>query len=220
MKHLWQALLLRPGGWPYVVGIVPPENARTALSRFDPDRGSRQVTGDKGLWLIVLLGALFFVGVPLTIVGPILTLHFILLIFLSILGLVSLRLLRARIFGPIPARQACIFPRNEVRDIKRRYADLVLTLSVLWVFSIVIFAYSVFVMKDGLGDRWNTFARPFKLTDHGTDGYFQFIECFMLPSGFFAVSGLVWWPMYVFFEWLDARQRIRGIDGTGRSAHA
>lgn len=132
---------------------------------------------------------------------------------MPLLAMVMIRFARAAIFGDIPAVSACLFPRQEARDIWRAYLELVLFVSAVWLGTSLIFGMAVLVLKNGLGNDWNVFTRSFRMVKGGPYYEYTLFDGTMLTSGFLAITGLVWWPMYVFFERLEAKRRIRALEG-------
>ncbi len=82
-----------------------------------------------------------------------------------------------------------------------------LTASTYWLMSILVFVNFALMMKSGMGDQWNAFTRTIRIVKGGPYSEYAPIEMFMFISGFFAITGLVWLPMIVFFEWLVTRKQ-------------
>lgn len=78
----------------------------------------------------------------------------------------------------------------------------------IWVVLTVVFLLCVEFMRFGLGDQWNPFTREIRITKGGPFSGYAIIDWAMLVSGFLAISGLAWWPISVFFEWLSMKKRI------------
>jgi hypothetical protein len=135
-------------------------------------------------------------------------------IWLSVAGIaVLIPASRHLLLGGVPAKTACAWPRNRKTDSVRRYLVTVVTVTVVWLTSVAVFLQSVMTMQYGLGADWNPFTRAIRITKGGPYAEYGFIELIMFLSGFLAITGLIWWPMYVFFEWLEARRLNSSLAG-------
>ena len=185
MTGAFHALLAQPGGWKVA-------ELRTApLYPFGP----MAICG----FLLIFVGPFLLYGVDYGVRLKVLLLTPILLILAT-------ALLRNWIFQDVPPNSACVWPRNAAKDSVRKYQDTITTVSMVWGVTTVVFLLCVEFMRFGLGDQWNPFTRDIRLTNGGPFREYGIIEMAMFCSGFFAITGLLWWPMYVFFEWLSIRK--------------
>jgi len=158
----------------------------------------------------------FFVLIP-SVIG----LHFIWAIYFSIalpfLRFFLISALRRRLFGDVPAESACLFPKNETGDLKRRYVELLIKVTAFWVAAILVFLSCALSMQLGMDQQWNPFTRTIGVESGDFLKIYEIVEFFLFISGFFAVSGFLWWPMYALLEWLELRSKTGTARGT---AHA
>jgi hypothetical protein len=121
------------------------------------------------------------------------------------------------LFQDVPPKTACLWPRNAQREFIREYQVTLISVTAVWTISIVAFLQCIEFMQYGLGDQWNPFTREIRLTKGGPyDGY-GVVQLWMFASGFFAISGMIWWPMYAFFEWLTMTKRTQ-LEGAAEHA--
>lgn len=112
-------------------------------------------------------------------------------------------------FLGVPVGAACLWPRDDRKDAVRAYQAVLLKVSTAWLIALALFALSVEFMHYGLGDQWNPFTREIRITKDGPYWEYAPIDLLMIASGFFAITGLLWWPMYAVFEWLSVSKTIR-----------
>jgi hypothetical protein len=201
-----------PGGWPRGMTFDEEVAARRAAYLE-----SRRFSGPpEAAKTKLILGVLFLLAIPLLGgFGFAWRLHSLWVIALCFL-FVSWAMRKALLNG-LPAKTACAWPINPKGDEWRKYIDLMITVTVVWLMSLAIFAQCVMTMKYGLGDDWNPFTTSFRIPKNGPLSQYGYIEMVMFVSGFFAMTGFLWWPMYAFFEWLDYSKRTAVA---GASAHA
>jgi hypothetical protein len=148
----------------------------------------------------------FFVLIP-----SVLGLHFIWAIYFAIalpfLRFFLISALRRRLFGDVPAGSACLFPKNETGDLKRRYVELLIKVTAFWLTAVLVFLSCVLSMQLGMGQQWNPFTRTIEFESGDFLKLYELINFFLFVSGFFAISGLLWWPMFVMLEWLELRSK-------------
>jgi hypothetical protein len=192
-----------PGGWPR--GLTFDEEVAARRAAYDASRrfsGPPEVVKTK-LILVLLL----FLAVPLIGgFGFAWRVHSLWVIALGFL-FVGWVLRNAMLKG-VPAKTACAWPSNPDGDKWRSYIDLMVTVTVVWLMSLAIFVQCVMTMQYGMGDEWNPFTRSIRLTKGGPYSGYGLVQMIMFVSGFFAVTGFLWWPMYAFFEWLGYSKRI------------
>jgi hypothetical protein len=136
---------------------------------------------------------------------------------IPIAGLFSWAFLHRLAFKKTSPRASCVYPRDDARDLWRRYGEVVLKATLFWLTFVGIFLTCCYSMKSGMGDQWNPFTRTIRLTKSGPFSEYNGHQIALFVSGFFALSGLIWWPMIVFFEWLTTRGRVHKMRGM---AHA
>lgn len=200
MNHWLTPLIQQPGGW------FP-----TFLREYPWSVAYDQIRKDQTIKIPIkpiCVQLFFFVATPF-----LLGLHFIwaiyLIFILPVIFLLAMWAMRRRFFGDTPAVNACLFPKDESRDLSRRYGDLLLMVSTVWLTAIVVFFVCLLAMQLGMGEQWNPFTRTVKLESGDFLKIYELVEVFLFGGGFLAFSGLVWWPMYVFFEWLELRSKLR-----------
>lgn len=196
MRRALQALIAQPGGWTV-------DDLRT---KPPPPFG-----------LMHVCGVLLIFAVPFSMYGVGYGLRFSILWLTPFLLVLMTAIFRRWFFEDVPPNSACIWPRNARRDSVRQYQHTLITVSMVWVVLTVVFLLCVEFMRFGLGDQWNPLAREIRITKGGPFGGYGIVNWAVCVSGFFAITGLVWWPMYAFFEWLSVEQRA-GQDQ--RATHA
>jgi hypothetical protein len=165
------------------------------------------------LTCLILFGLvpLFAYGLEFTL------LSWAIFVLIPLAGLFGWAFLHRFAFKKISPRASCVYPRDDRRDLWRRYGELFLQVTIIWMTFVGIFLTCIYTMKLGMGDQWNPFTRTIRLTKSGPFSEYGLHELAMFVSGFFALTGLVWWPMIVFFEWLTTRGRVHKMRGM---AHA
>lgn len=197
MRGAFQALTARPGGWTV-------DELRT---KPRPPVGLGHVCG----FLLIFVFPYFRYGIGYGI-------RLNILLFLPpILVFLATSVLMKWVFENLPPTSACVWPRNPRRDAIRKYQETLIIVSMVWLLSIAAFLLCIEFMQYGLGDQWNPFTREIRITKGGPLDGFGIIDMAMFVSGFFAISGLVWWPMYVFFEWLLMKKQAEQGKGLGHA---
>lgn len=212
MLRIAEFLFCDPGGWPRFskadLERSPEEVVRLALLQ--------EKNKPKHPWEGLLLFGLFLVLFPL-VEALEFALRLYLLFLLPLICWVPASFLRPFFWHGLPANNACAWPMDLHWDKMRSYLGTVLAASTYWLMSIAIFLHCALTMRSGMGDQWNPLTRTIKIQKGGPFSEYVFFEMAMILSGVFAVTGLVWWPMIVFFEWLEARKKT-GKQGV--QAHA
>lgn len=206
MKRMLQRLRQRPGGWSYAFGQVPKEGM--------PEWQPRSGFPDQNPSFAFAIGFAIFGVIPTILSGVTYTLClWSIFVFIPVAGLYVSRMVRSFTFRDLPAKSACRFPRNEADDLWRSYRETVLIATAIWLTLAVLCLTCVATMRAGLGDEWNAFTRTIQMTKGGPYSEYFIIELAMFISGAIALTGLVWWPLTIFFEWLTTRERVRHLQG-------
>jgi hypothetical protein len=201
IRRIVEFLLCDPGGW--------PRYSKAALARTDEDEARlveriRKNKPKHPVQVFVLLG-LVVAAFPIAY-GMDFALRLYLLFLLPLFCLIPAALLRPVLLHGLPANHACAWPMDRKSDLIRRYLGTVFAVSTYWLMSIAIFLNSALMMRRGMGDQWNPLTRTIRLTKTGPYSEYGFVEMVLILSGVFAITGLLWWPMVVFFEWLETRK--------------
>ena len=202
MTCLVTARLERPGVWTYAY----PKGGDVA-------RPLRAAVG----WQSITTGAVLFIAVPALFFHMLFAARLWVLGLLPMLGLLSLRLVAARVLGVVPATTACAFPRNDAHHSQRSNISVVLTVSVVWIMAIAGGLACITTQHYALGDQWTPFARTLAFMRGGPFGAYGMVDAAFLASGFLALTGNVWWPTHVFLERSEVRRR-RVVSGSRRHA--
>lgn len=207
MNKLVSLLNLDPGGWPRFA------KADFARSAAEVERRAKVIEANKTKHP-VLVGVVtgFLVGfVPLTN-GIEYALWTYLLYALPLLCYLPIAFLRPYLLNGLPADFACAWPKNLRLGRIRSYVGLMVSISSFWLMSCAVFVASCLMMRSGLADQWNPLTRTIHLPKNGLYSEYTFIDFVMIASGFFALTGLLWMPMYAFFEWLTAKADIAEME--------
>lgn len=202
MQKAAEFLANDPGGW--------PRFSKSAFARSAEDDARLEQQIAKKIpnhpWEVVFLALLVLGGIAYGF-GWDFAWKFYLLFLLLPLSFAPAAVLRPHLLRGLPSNNACAWPRDLRSDRFRSYLGTVLTASTYWLMSILVFANIALMMKSGMGDQWNAFTRTIRIVKGGPYSEYAPIEMFMFISGFFAITGLVWLPMIVFFEWLVTRKQ-------------
>ena len=193
-------LYLKPGGWPYSAGNPPKEGQAIPVY---PKR-------EPLTWYAAIAAFLLFIVFPLSY-GFGYAWRFYLVLALPLLCLLPARALRHLMFADVPAVEACLLPKNQTLDLRRTYKELILSVSSVWFSAAIVLLHSILSLKSGMGEQWNPFTRTIHVTKTGPFSEYFIFEWAMFVSGLIAITGLLWWPMYVLFEWLDAKKKIKSL---------
>ncbi|MCB6177559.1 hypothetical protein LHP98_05370 [Rhodobacter sp. Har01] len=201
MQKVAETLLHDPGGWPRF------SKAAFARSAEDEARLAERVARNRPRhpWEVVFLALLVLGGIAYGD-GLDFALRFYLLFLLPFLCFIPAAVVRPYLLCGLPANHACAWPKDLNGDRMRSHLGTVLSASTYWLMSIVVFLHCAQTLRSGMGDQWNPFTRTIRMGKGGPYSEYVPIEMFMLISGFFAITGLLWWPMIVFFEWLETRK--------------
>jgi hypothetical protein len=202
-NKLVELLFIEPGGWPRFSKAAferSPEDEARLAERISKNKTDRP-------WAVLLLLGLI-PGLLSMADGLEFALRFYLLLLLPLICWLPASFVRPRLLQGLPADNACAWPMDLHWDRMRSYIGTVLTVSTYWLMSGTVFLQCVLMMQSGMGDQWNPLTRTIHLTKGGPYSEYAFIEMALFVSGFFAITGLVWWPMIVFFEWLGTRKTM------------
>jgi hypothetical protein len=203
---LWIPTLSRqPGGWlPTVLFEEYPWTIEAEKSRAEWPVGLVARSAATHLFFFVLipsfLGLYFIWAIYFAIVLP-------------VVRFFVMSALRRRLFGDVPPNSACLFPKNEVGDSRRKYVELVIKVTAFWLTTILVFSLCILSLWLAMGQQWNMFTRTIELESGDFLKIYEMVDFFLLVSGFFAISGLLWWPMFVPFEWLGLRSKTGKMRG-------
>ncbi|MDO8983645.1 hypothetical protein [Cypionkella sp.] len=166
----------------------------------------------QGCLLIILFVAVVLLAFGLDYVWKLMLLLGVPFIFLFVLSSI-----RAWTFGPVPAKVACLYPRDEVEDCRRRYKDLMLGLSMFWLHAVIMVLFCNWVLEGVLGEDYVFFEFHPSLQKRGSQSEYSLFQAVMAIEGAIALSGLLWLPMYAFFERLEMQKSIRSLGGILKS---
>lgn len=194
-------LINDPGGWPR--GAASNEfQATLEKARLE---SVREVSGSPGRMVFSVVCLLGFLGFPFAY-GADFAWRFHALWLIVVGFAVTAPAMRNLLLSGVPANTACAWPINRNNDSVRRYLDTAVKVTYVWLTSAAVFLQSALTMQHGLGADWNPFTRAIRITKGGPYTEYGFVEMIMFVSGFLAITGLVWWPMYMLFEWLETRK--------------
>jgi hypothetical protein len=103
--------------------------------------------------------------------------------------------------------------------IRSRYWLMMFQLSSFWVGCCLLIGYSIFFLRWAMPNQWLIFTRSFTIGKDHPFAIWVIFDFTLLISGFFVVSGLIWLPMFIFFEGLAVKRKIRLL-ASGQPAHA
>ncbi len=156
----------------------------------------------------VVFAGIFLFGVLPASEGALYFLQFMLMVATLIGSPLAVRLLSRLLFGKVPLTEACLWPADPVRDEQRGYWALMLRLAAVWLAASLVFFDSIWALRTGLGDQWSPFTRTIHVTKSGPYSEYVIFDIALFVSGFFFLSGFVWFPMYAFFERLTMSGRV------------
>lgn len=210
IRSVLEFLINDPGGWPRGMSFDPAAAARRQASHAEARVRFGSATNAALLFAFVLV---IFLAFPFSY-GVAFASRFHSLWFIALIFACLAPVMRRMVLGRVPANRACRWPKNERDDRRRQYQDLVIKVTLIWLMSLAVFLQTVMTMRYGLGDDWNPFTRATRITKGGSYAEYGFIQIVMFISGFFAITGFIWWPMYLFFEWLEMRRDVgKGKEG-------
>ena len=161
-------------------------------------------------------GVLFimaFIAVNLLAFGGDYSWKMILLMAIPFLFLFAWSKIRVWAFGTVPAKVACLYPRDEIEDCRRRYKDLMLGLSMFWLHAVIIVLFCNWILEGVLGEDYVFFEFHPSLQKRGSQSEYSLFQAVISIEGAIALSGLMWLPMYAFFERIEMQKRIRSLGG-------
>jgi hypothetical protein len=101
--------------------------------------------------------------------------------------------------------------------IKIEHYRALVKVTVTWIGSGVVGAYSAFVLKIGLGPDWLPFVREHSIRKGDPLYGYATMDGIFVVAGFLFLSGLIWLPMSYLFAGLAAKQRLATIQKRGDS---
>jgi hypothetical protein len=209
MKWFPDTLLVRPGGWAYRYGDAPKEGK--PQPRELPSLSS--ISGWKPA-----LGVLVLVVWPF-VKNPFMGLALVTLIFvLPYVLLLPLRLAQRWLFGSISPGRACLWPRDNQEEIRRGYLALALKTTWVWLALVGICTYCFLVLRLGMGPEISLSTQIVSGPNSGSPLVAaEFFRMVFVASLIVIVSGLLWLPAILGFEYLSSRRDIAHSIG---GAHA
>jgi hypothetical protein len=96
--------------------------------------------------------------------------------------------------------------------IRSRHKLLMFQLTSFWFGCCIMVSYSIFFLKLGLKEQWFIFTRTEFIGKHHPLFMWTIFDQTLLYSGFFALTGLLWLPMYFFFEGLEVKRKIKLLE--------
>ena len=109
--------------------------------------------------------------------------------------------------------------KREIFLLRLRYRRILVKVTSVWLSSAVVLVYSIYVSKSGLGSDWLPFARFAHIGKSHPLYLYTLFDGPIIIAGFLFISGIVWMPMYYFFEGLVVKQKTASIL-KGETAHA
>jgi hypothetical protein len=102
-------------------------------------------------------------------------------------------------------------PEGQIVAVRIEHCRKLVTVTATWISSGVICAYLAFVLKFGIGADWLPLVRAKSIPKGDPLRGYAMMDGIFLIAGFLFLSGLIWLPMYYFFEGLAAKQKIATI---------
>lgn len=98
---------------------------------------------------------------------------------------------------------------REIITINSVYWGLMTKLTLYWMSFCLVALYSYIALRLGFGGDWFPFSRTEHIgKSHPLYGYTLF-DGTLLISGFLAITGIIWLPMYFLFEGIETKKKLK-----------